>query len=281
MQRRISPGAAGTLAFSVVIALGTALLTGQFFWIYSSEISHKGYGFATIAGLLGTMALSLVPLLIPIAGFAYGVFAGRKYYGAPGKSAGFLRHVAVTFLIVSTISFFYNGFVATEFNMKSLRMLYSLRSSRTEMEYQAAAHDSELNSIFNAPSSRPPSMCSFPQLIEKRAQTRALSPVGMLQQYETETIRKCDNFIAKVVFYPVVIFLLAFAGALLGYCFRRSNVFFVAGLFYFMLCLVPYALDIGVTLLISNELSPYLAEFLRCVLLFVPVIVLLRIDKSA
>src|SRR5690242_21959542 len=105
----------------------------QFFWLYIDDLVGKGLDLTTIAYLTGLVAVTWVPLALPLAVLLSSIMTfgnlGETFELVAIKSAGigllrFMRPLLLASLFLSGLAFLFNNYVIPVANLK-MRTLHT------------------------------------------------------------------------------------------------------------------------------------------------------------
>lgn len=125
--------------FLATFLLAIFVLILQFFWLWIDDFVGKGVDFPTLAKLVGFVALSWVPVALPLSILISTIMTfgnlGESYELVAIKSAGislqrFMRPVLMVSIVVCIVSFFFNNNILPYINLKLNKMKYELVNTK-------------------------------------------------------------------------------------------------------------------------------------------------------
>lgn len=131
--------------FVVTFFIAQFVLVMQTLWVYVDDLAGKGLGFFLLVELVGYMAVSMVPLALPIAVLLSSVMVmgnmAERYELSSLKSAGvslwrIMKPLFFTSVTIALLSFFCSNYLIPVSNLKFKSRLYDIRKQKPALSLE-------------------------------------------------------------------------------------------------------------------------------------------------
>ncbi len=139
--------------FVATFFISMFVLIMQFLWRMIDEIVGKGLDFAVIAELLSYVAVTLVPMALPLAVLLSSIMTfgslGENYELIALKSAGIslyriMKPLVILIIFLTVGAFFFSNNILPVANLKFYSLLYDIRRQKPEMSFKEGIFTNDL-----------------------------------------------------------------------------------------------------------------------------------------